>query len=711
MLSEDLALPQLRNDIQLNEAPSETEGSPSWTIYDPAANKYYKIGWLEFEALSRFKNCQSVNQLVEKIDNETSLNPDGETVQELVLFLVQHNLVYATGQESLEMFENQRDIAEQPWWHKMLHGYLFFTLPLFKPESFLKKTYPILSPLFTRPFMIGVFLLLAYGIFLSIQRFDEIANTFINYLTPEGIILFVGATIVVKIIHELGHAYTATKYGVPVTSIGLAFIVLYPILYTETTNAWKLKNRNQRLVIAAGGMMAELALASVTLILWHVLPPGMAQSLCFMVAIVSMLASLLVNLNPLMKFDGYYLFSDIVEIDNLQDRAFAFSRWRLRKWLWGWDDPKPENTYADRQRLLIGFGFAVWIYRFFLYMGIAILVYHLFFQPLGLILMLVELAFFIALPLLREVKVWIGRYDDVFKSTHGKITLFLLLGLLILAFLPLRQSVEIPTVLHAKDYARLYAPIPAKVEKINITKGQVVQKGDTLFQLSSYDLDHNINITRLRLSDLEKIRDRSQATIELVNKHSMINSEIENTKAELQGFLSIQEQLTIKSPNNGVIEMIDPSLKSGQWISKTFMMALIADKTSKIVSGYVSEKNIDKLSETPKGTFYAEYSPFNTYDVTLNEVERTSATTLFWPELSSEQGGTIPAEKDGNGAIVPLPRFTVYPVRFALNQDENVNSLPDFIARGTVVMEGKKESFANALIKKGASIFVMDSGV
>ncbi len=709
MLDEDIALPKLRNDIQLNEAPSETEGSPTWTLYDPAANKYYKIGWLEFEILSRIKNCQSVNQLTENIIQDTSLNADGEAVQEVIQFLIQHNLVYTSDEESLTRFEEQRDIAQRPWWHKMLHGYLFFTLPLFKPESFLKKTYPILSPIFTRPFMSVVFLLLAYGIFLSIQRFDEITNTFINYLNPEGIILFVGATIVVKIIHELGHAYTATKYGVPVTSIGLAFIVLYPILYTETTNAWKLKNRNQRLVIAAGGMMAELALASVTLILWHFLPPGMAQSLCFMVAIVSMIASLFVNLNPLMKFDGYYLFSDIVGIDNLQDRSFAFAKWRLRKWLWGWDDPKPENTYADRQRLLTGFGFAVWIYRFFLYLGIAILVYNLFFQPLGLILMLVELAFFIGLPLWREIKVWIGRYDDIFKLTHGKITLFLLTISLIFMFTPTRQTIEIPTIMHAKDYSRFYPPIPSKIEQINIKKGQFVKKGDMLFQLSSYDLDHNINITRLKLTDLEKIRRSSQATIELANKRSMLDVEIENTKKELKGFLSIQEQLTIKAPNDGVIEEVDSLLKSGQWINKTSMLALLADKKSKIVSGYISEQDLDKLSKTSNGKFYAEYSPFETYNVTLNTLEKTSAATLFWPELSSSQGGGIPAAAENDGTIRPLARYTIYPIRFQLNKDENTNLLPDFIARGTVVMEGEKQSLANSLIKKGISIFVMDS--
>ena len=371
MLKEDLALPTLRDDIQLNEAPSEPEGSPSWTLYDPAANKYYKIGWLEFECINRIKKCRSINELVEKVKKETTLEPDIEIVENLLQFLALHNLVYAISDETLDHFEQQRELMARPWYKSLIHSYLFFTLPLFKPEKFLKKTYPLISPLFSRTFMVSMLLLLSYGIFLSIQRFDEIANTFINYLNLEGVILFVGATIIVKIIHELGHAYTATKYGVPVTTIGLAFIVLYPILYTETTNAWKLKNRNNRLVIAASGMMAELSLSAVTLLLWHILPPGMGQSLCFMIAIVSMLASLLVNLNPLMKFDGYYLFSDLVGVDNLQDRSFAFAKWRLREFLWGWKKSKPEVTNAKMERLLTGFGYSVWIYRFFLYLGIS----------------------------------------------------------------------------------------------------------------------------------------------------------------------------------------------------------------------------------------------------------------------------------------------------------------------------------------------------
>ncbi len=710
MLETDLILPELRSDIKLHEAPSEAEGSPTWTLYDPAANKYYKIGWLEFECLVRFKDCETAGELLEKVRKETTLDPDDEIIKQLIHFLAQHHLIYANSDESLSYFDDIHEKMKRPWWAKLIHSYLFFTLPLFKPQKFLKKTYPLVKPLFSRTFMTGVFLLLGYGIILSIQRFDEMMTTFMNYLSFEGIMLFLGATIIVKIVHELGHAYTATKYGVPVTTIGLAFIVMYPILYTETTNAWKMTSRRNRLHIAAGGLMTELTLAAVALLLWHLLSPGLAQSLCFMVAVVSMLASLLINLNPLMKFDGYYLFSDLVGIDNLQDRSFAFAKWRLHKFLWGWDDPPPEQARPGKQKFLAGFGFAVCIYRFFLYLGIAILVYHLFFQPLGLILMIIELAFFIGLPVLREIRIWIERFNEILFSPRGLIPLTLFVLALLLVFIPVRQNVEVPAIMHAENYTRFYAPIPAMVESVNIQEGQHVMKGDVLFRLSSRDLNHNINITRQRIKDLEDIKASSQATPDLAKKRVMIDSEIDIARQELAGFLDIEKQLNITAPFSGNIKITGSSLKPGQWVNTNFMLALLADEKTKIISGYVKESDLDHISKNQRGRFYTEYSLFQTFEVVLDHVEKTGAYELFWPELSSIQGGSVPAEMAPDGQIRPLPRYTVYPVQFDIKSDENSNLLPDFIARGTVRLEGKRQSLANSLFNKAISIFIKESG-
>jgi putative peptide zinc metalloprotease protein len=429
-----------------------------------------------------------------------------------------------------------------------------------------------------------------------------------------------------------------------------------------------------------------------------------------MVAIVSMLASLLVNLNPLMKFDGYYLFSDLVGIDNLQDRSFDFAKWRLRKFIWGWDSEKPEIADPQKQKLLIYFGFAVWIYRFFLYLGIAILVYHLFFQPLGLIFMLIELAFFIGLPVWREIKIWSENFGEIMSSFHGKLALFIFACLCLTVFLPIQRKIEIPVTLHPQDYARYYPAISAKVEEINVALGQDVKQGDLLFRLSSDELNKQIRTVQQRLNDLISIRDRSQANLELANQRSMIETEIENTREELKGLQKISDNLVVTANFDGKIKIMDPALKEGQWVNNRFMLALLANNDEQMMSGYIRETDVDKIVNMREGKFYADYSPFKTYRVRLKNIDQATASNIFWKELSSINGGAIPAEQNPDGTISTLPQFTIYPIQFSIDEPLKEDIYPDFIGRGTVVMTGQRQILANALIKKATSIFIRDGG-
>lgn len=698
---EEAALPALRPDIQLNEAPPEPEGSPTWTLYDPAANKYYKIGWLEFECLSRFRECKTPSELAAKVVRETTLAPDVDTVKALVNFLIHNNLVTTAGEGIAQHFETQRAKADKPLWARVMHGYLFFTVPLFKPQRFLERTYPYVKFMLTRPFMTAVSALFLYGIFLSIQRVDEITATFLGYLNFEGALLLMATTICVKVIHELGHAYAATKYGVPVTTMGIAFIVLYPVLYTETTNAWKLRSRRDRINIAAAGIMAEIVLASVALLLWHVLPPGLPQSICFMVAIVSLAASLAINASPLMRFDGYYFFSDLVGVDNLQERSFAFGKWRLRKILWGWDDPPPEAVNQELQDFLCAFGYATWTYRFFLFLGIALLVNHIFFQPLGFVLMMVELGYFIFLPIFREVRFWVKRFRETMKISLRARVIMLAAALAVLSvFMPIDRSVEIPAVMHAKNYARFYPALPARIEEVLVAKGEKVEAGQKLFRLSSVELDYNIHIVSRRLRDLKDIRGSSQAVPELARKRVMIDSEIERTQKELEGFQKIREQLEVRAPFAGEMKDVNESLRPGQWVGKGMMLGLLADESGRTISGYVREQDIGRLNPGEGGIFYPEFTPFQKYPAIMKEVDSSASYEVFWPELSSLFGGAIPAEVDRERRIKPLPRHTIYAVRFELEPGAEAPPVPGFVARGEIRVAGARESLFNLLIKK-----------
>ena len=698
---EDMKLPVLRSDLKLREAPPEPDGMPSWTIYDPAANQYYKIGWMEFECLSRFNDCKLASELCAMLQEQTALQPDLDTIKALLLFLISNNLVVTANEGSAAYFEEKRQKREKHWLHKLLHNYIFFTIPLFKPQAFLDKTYPYVSFMCNRYFMSGAFMLLFFGIFLSFQRMDEFFATFMNYLNFEGLVLLLVTTFFVKIIHEFGHTYTAKKFGVPVGVMGVAFIVMYPILYTETTNAWKLHSRKNRLYIAAAGMMSEVIVASIALLMWHLLDPGLLQSVCFMVAIVSLATSLVVNLNPLMKFDGYYLFSDLIGIDNLQDRAFAFSKWRLRRFVWGCDDSVPEHIAPDTQRLMTFFGYAVWVYRFFLYLGIGLLIYHVFFQPLGLILMIIELFVFIGLPVMRELSVWGGRWLDVLKSWRGRFLLTGLMAALVWMALPVHRTIEIPAIMHAENYLQIYTPIAAQVAHIHVRQGQRVEQGEALLLLQSVELDYNIQIVSQRLEDLTLLRDSRQANVELARQYMTIESEIQKTRDELDGYLRLKDQFNITAPFAGTIKLLDPSLHVGQWVNTNLLMALLANEERYIVSAYVSEHDIDRLRESKTGVFYPEYSLFRQFDVTLQTLDQTRIETIFWPELSSPQKGAIPAEMDRFGNAAPLPRYNYYAARFIISPPspvENPHSakpnkgLPDFVARGTIRISGTPRS-------------------
>jgi putative peptide zinc metalloprotease protein len=306
--------------------------------------------------------------------------------------------------------------------------------------------------------------------------------------------------------------------------------------------------------------------------------------------------------------------------------------------------------------------------------------------------------------------VWFSRFGDILKSPRG-IAFLVLTGLaILLACVPLRPGIEIPAVLHAENYVRFYAPLPARIEAVHITTGQNVQQGETLSRLSSRNLDHNIRLTRQRLRDLEAIQASSQADPGLARRRSMIGSEIELARQELEGYLKIKQQLEIKAPFDGTIKMMDPALKEGRWISTSYMLALMADDRSRVLSGYIRETDRARLANATTGRFYTEYAPFETFPVILSEVGTSGATDLFWPELSSVHGGTVPAEKDSSGRVRTLPRFTVYPVKFTLADGEQ-GAGPSFIARGTVHLEGEPRILANTLFKKGISLFISEGGL
>ncbi len=706
----DTPLPRLRNDINLHRGPSEIDGSPTWTLYDPPSNRFFRMGWLEFECLARFARSQTVGEVVRAVNTETPLQVSDEDVGDLVQFLISNELIVVVMPQATERFAKLGQLRQKAWWNKFLHGYLFFIIPLIRPDRFLQSALPYLRPLLSQKFFTAMLCLLGYGFYLTLNRWDEFANTFMNFFTWEGLIFYIITISGVKILHEMGHAFVATKAGVRVSSMGVAFIVLYPVLFTETTGAWKLPDRRRRLLIGAGGVMAEICVAAIALLLWHILPDGSGRSVAFFVATVSLAGSFLINLNPFMRFDGYYLLSDGLGIDNLQGRAFALAKWNMRRFLFGWSDPAPEQFENPLRRLLYIYAYGTWIYRFFLFLGIAVLVYTLFFKPLGPFLMALELAWFIGIPIYREVIVWWKERSKMTWNSASKRTVFAFGFLAILAFIPWHSAVTVPAYVQAKDYVRLHPPAPARIVDVSMTQGQNVKEGDVLLKLESPVLDHRIAQARSSLETLKAQTQREATDRELIHRGQVRQQQIAEAQATLDGLQEQKDRLIMRAPFDGVIAEKSFDLHKGRWVGEKQSLIQLVKFDNAILRGYIYEGDIRRIELGTTGRFYPDTGIAGSMKVTVQKISRTNAATIERADLASTYGGAVAIEPaaDAENATL-IPHDTVYAVLMEPTNPET-NTAPPHLLSGQVKLKGERKSFAMRAFTQVMALIVRESG-
>ena len=372
-----------------------------------------------------------------------------------------------------------------------------------------------------------------------------------------------------KVLHELGHAYVAKHFGCKVPTIGVALLVLWPVLYTDATDAWRLTSRRQRLLIDAAGMAVELSLAVFATLLWSFLPDGAVRSAVFLLATTTWIVTLLVNLNPFMRFDGYYLLSDLLGIPNLQDRAFAIARWRLREFLFGWGENPPEQFGTRTRRVLYFYAYGTWIYRFFLFLGIAVLVYFLFFKLLGIFLMVVELVWFIGMPFYKEFNVWAEKREHMRFNLQSGRTLTLLALLLGLFLFPWQSDVAAPALWRAQQQVQVYTPGPGRVAAVAVRVGDQVTAGQPIVSMASPDLDYEIAQGEKQVQMLQW-QTQIQSLDTTLQERSLVSwQELEAETARQKALLQERERLQVTSPIDGVVmEMLEP-LVAGDWLAES----------------------------------------------------------------------------------------------------------------------------------------------
>ena len=480
---QETRLPALREELRLLPAAANHDGSPAWMVQDPVNNRFFRIGWIDFELLLRWAEG-SPQAIVEAVCAETTLSVEESDVAALVAFLDQHSLLRADSAQSVDQLRQRAQLQQKSVYTWLLHNYLFFRIPLIRPQVGLALILPWVSRLFTRTTAIVVMLASLLGLFLAARQWQVFVSVVVDHMTWSGVLGYAVALVFAKALHEVGHALTATRYGVRVAHMGVALLVMFPMLYTDTSESWKLTRARERLAIASAGIVTELGIAGLATLAWSLTPDGGVRNALFFLATTSWVLTLLVNASPFMRFDGYFIISDVLDFPNLHERSGALARTWLRRNLLGVKDPWPERLAGNGNAALIAFALATWIYRLVVFLGIALVVYYFFFKILGIFLMIVEVVWFIARPIWSEVKIWWSRRTEI---KTNRIVMSALLGAVLLAasLVPWQTSVKGVGWLHPERQHVVFSPLAGKLT--SLAAEGAVKEGQILFTLESPD--------------------------------------------------------------------------------------------------------------------------------------------------------------------------------------------------------------------------------
>jgi len=695
----DLELPGLREDIQLLPGAETTGGEPTWVVFDPVRNRYFRIGWPAFQLLSRW-TTGSATQLVEQVLDETTCEIDLQDVKQLIQFLYSNNLTLTSPGDTSADFTEQHDATQSNRLNWLLRNYLFLRFPLIRPDALLQKMARYLDPLFTT-FARNVLLVLgATGIFLVTRQWDTFTSTFLYFYSLEGVIFYVLGIVIVKICHELGHALTATRFGCRVATMGVAFLVLFPVLYTDTTDAYRLTSRRKRLLISAAGMLTEFYLALVCIFLWSLLPDGILRSVVFILGTVSFTLTVLINTNPLLRFDGYYFLADWLGIENLQERSFAMGKWQLREILFALGDQPPEVHNPQMHRFLIVFAWATWIYRFFLMMAIALVVYTFFFKLLGFILFLGVLYTFIIVPIMKELVTWWDRRSSV-SGLRGTVFLFALIALLLTVFVPWRSTITLPAIIEPDRSATIYPPLAGRIVSTEVEVGDEVNKGQTLLVLESPIVDEELRRIEIEISVLQLRLQRIAASIIDLENLQVLQQQLQEKQSRRAALQEMKARLILRSPIDGTVVELADALHRGRWINDRLAVAFIIDRRELIVRGVLSENDLGRIASQQQARFIPDDLSRATVDATVIDVDQANLTNLDLPYLASVYGGDVAVRRDSNGKLVP--ETSVYRLQLAID-GKQVKS--DQVVRGVAHIQGQPKSFARRAYEIVAAAFV-----
>ncbi len=455
-------------------------------LYDPFANQFFRLRPAAYDFVARLSPDRSVEDVWrESLERDPDHAPGQDETIRLLAQLYLANLLQLDLPPDAERFFERYRRRKQREHTSYLTQIMFARFPLLDPSAFLNKARWYARIMFSRP---GLLLWLAVLIMAgkqAVDNADRLMDQSQGILAPGNLFLLYIGLVLVKTLHEFGHAFAVKRFDGEVHTMGVMLMIFTPIPYIDATASWAFRQRRERILVAASGMMVELFVASLALFVWVATAPGTLNALCYNIMFIASVSSVLFNGNPLLRYDGYYILSDLLDIPNLSSRSMQQLRYLTEGRLLGRHNARPATRRRGEAVLLVCYGVLSGLYRIFVFSMIILFVSRRFLLA-GIVMAAICFVSWILMPIGRFVHYLLtdpaldrNRTRAIAVSLSGAALAATLVGLI-----PFPSSFSAPGVLQCETFVEVPTRATGRLVGMETPGGTFVQPDSVLLKMT-----------------------------------------------------------------------------------------------------------------------------------------------------------------------------------------------------------------------------------
>ncbi len=658
--------PRLRPHVQITR--QHYRGQRWHVVHDPATNNFFRLSPIAHEYVSLLDGRRTVEEVwhLALTRHEDDAPTQNEVIQ-LLSQLYNSNLLSVEASPEVEQLLGRGRERTRKKVQQQAIGLMYFRVKLINPDRLLTLLEPILRPILNRWGFLAWCALVLVALFNVLPEWESLRNGFGSAIAPANWGWMIVVFIVTKLIHETGHGVICKRFGGQVPELGVMMLVLLPAPYVDASACWAFPSKWQRIAVGAGGMIFELFVASIAAFVWLATKHtgGLAHQVAYNAMLTASVSTVLFNANPLMRFDGYYMLADLLEVPNLMQRSTQMLRHLALKHLYRVRDTTPPSSSGSEQAILAVYGALAMAYRIFLFFSITLYVMGKLFA-IGLILAVWTAAMWFILPVGGFVH-WLATGNQIAEFRARAVLTSIALAILLalgVGVIPAPDRRRADGVVEGEARSGVFFGTDGFVKIAHARPGDRVKRGDPIVTLESPELTADLGSTRAKLVEAEAMERAATAKDQGEGQAQVTRDRVETLRGMQKILDERAAKLVVRAPHDGVVVGQDPAGLVGSYAKGGKQVCEVVDSEHLRIAATLTQTEASWLIALAREKYEVEVRSFARVGDVIEggavRVIEAGQRELPHAALGFSGGGTIETEqKDQRGTVTKVPLFKV----------------------------------------------------